>query len=120
MAQRMLAYKTRWCGSELALVPPQGTSQSCSACGHRDPASRCSRDVFRCTACGFTEHADLNAANAILQRGLALRSWIGRVDVPTPEDTRPGSACGALCLKHGVEPGNEGRETGRPVLQGGE
>lgn len=109
MAERMLAYKTRWYGSELVHVPPHGTSQTCSACGHRDPASRCSRGVFRCVACGFTGHADLNAANVILWRGLALRQ-------PTPEDTGPGSACGALCDEHGVEPGNESREAGRPVL----
>jgi putative transposase len=61
--RRQLAYKTPRFGSELRLVPPAFTSQTCSACGHRDPGSRpgCGR-VFACTACGHQVHADLNAA----------------------------------------------------------
>jgi putative transposase len=61
--RRQLAYKTRRFGSELRLVTPAGTSQTCRACGHRDPASRpgCGR-VFACTACGYQAHADANAA----------------------------------------------------------
>ena len=107
----MLGYKCIWYGSELLRVPPMGTSQECSECGRIDAASRVSRDVFRCTACGHTEHADLNAAKTIRTRGLRL---------PTPEDTYSESACGALCAKQGVESGNVGRETGSPALQGGE
>ena len=38
------------------------TSQRCSACGQVDRDSRESQAVFRCTACGFACHADLNAA----------------------------------------------------------
>jgi putative transposase len=43
-------------------INPAFTSQRCSACGqvHRD--SRESQAVFRCTACGFTGNADVNAA----------------------------------------------------------
>jgi len=43
-------------------VTPQFTSQRCSACGHVDPESRESQACFRCTACGFACHADVNAA----------------------------------------------------------
>ena len=43
-------------------VRPAFTSQRCSACGHVDPKSRESQAVFRCTACGFVGHADVNAA----------------------------------------------------------
>jgi len=43
-------------------IKPRFTSQRCSACGHVDPKSRESQAVFRCTACGFADHADLNAA----------------------------------------------------------
>jgi len=67
--------------------------------------------VFRCTACGHTEHADLNAAKTIRNRGLLLLA---------PEDTCSGSACGALSLKDGIEAGNEGREAGSPAIHGGE
>src|SRR6266568_3837320 len=38
------------------------TSQRCSACGQADRGSRESQARFRCTACGFACHADVNAA----------------------------------------------------------
>ncbi len=43
-------------------VKPHYTSQRCSACGQPDRGSRQSQAVFRCTACGFAGHADVNAA----------------------------------------------------------
>jgi putative transposase len=75
--QRQLAYKAPSFGSELRLVRPAFTSQTCSACGVRDPKSRpgCGR-AFVCTACGHVEHADLNAARNIynLAAGQAVSS----------------------------------------------
>jgi putative transposase len=38
--RRQLAYKAPRFGSQLRLVPAAGTSQTCAACGHRDPTSR--------------------------------------------------------------------------------
>ena len=70
MTVTMLGYKCVWHGSERLKVPPVGTSQECSACGCIDAASRVSRDVFRCTSCGHTEHADSNASKTIRNRGL--------------------------------------------------
>ena len=46
-------------------ITPHYTSQCCSACGQVDPESRESQAVFRCTACGFACHADVNAARNI-------------------------------------------------------
>ena len=43
-------------------IRPALTSQRCSACGKVDRDSRESQAVFRCTACGFAGHADVNAA----------------------------------------------------------
>ena len=75
--QRQLAYKAPRFGSELRLVRPAFTSQTCSACGLRDPKSRpgCGR-LFACTVCGHVEHADLNAARNIhnLAAGQAVHS----------------------------------------------
>jgi putative transposase len=75
--QRQLAYKTPRFGSELRFVRPAFTSQTCSACSLRDPESRpgCGR-MFACTACGYAEHADLNAARNIhdLAAGQAVHS----------------------------------------------
>ena len=46
-------------------INPAFTSQRCSACGQVDPKSRESQAVFRCTACGYACHADVNAARNI-------------------------------------------------------
>jgi len=46
-------------------ISPAFTSQRCSACGQVDRDSRQSQAVFRCTACGFACHADVNAARNI-------------------------------------------------------
>ena len=75
----MLGYKGVWYGAELRRVPPMGTSQQCSGCGHN--------------------------------RGLLS---------PTPEDPYSESACGALCARQGVEPGNEGRKAGSLAMHGEE
>jgi putative transposase len=85
--QRQLAYKAPRFGSELRLVRPAFTSQTCSACGLRDPESRpgCGR-LFACTACGHVEHADLNAARNIhiLAAGQAVHSTRSHFRVARP------------------------------------
>jgi putative transposase len=56
-------------------IKPAFTSQRCSACGQVDGKSRESQAVFRCTACGYACHADVNAArniaagHAVIARG---------------------------------------------------
>lgn len=71
--RRQLDYKCPKYGSLLVAVPPAGTSQTCPACGVRDPASRpgCGRS-FACVQCGHTAHADAVAARNILDRAIAL------------------------------------------------
>jgi putative transposase len=71
---RMLAYEAEDAGRELRVVPPHFTSQRCSRCEHVDEASRRSQAVFRCTACGYQAHADLNAACNVLWAGRAQRA----------------------------------------------
>jgi len=46
-------------------IKPHHTSRRCSACGQVDRRSRESQAVFRCTACGYACHADVNAAQNI-------------------------------------------------------
>jgi putative transposase len=67
--RRQLAYKAPRFGSELRVVPAPGTSQTCSACGRRDPPARpgCGR-VLACTTCGHQAHADHNASVVIEAR----------------------------------------------------
>lgn len=97
----MLGYKTRWYGSRLVAVPPMYSSQECSACGHINPHNRTSQDAFKCVSCGHAEHADWNASKVICGRAVAIVD-----EETTPEDTCPGSACGALSAKEGIEAGN--------------
>jgi putative transposase len=89
--RRQLAYKVVRFGSELRLVPPVGTSQTCSACGVRDPGSRpgCGR-VFACSACGLQMHADRNAAKNIeaLAAGWAVDSTRSHLLVARPVRSR--------------------------------
>ena len=79
--RRQLAYKARRFGSELRVVPAHGTSQTCSACGARDPGNRpgCGR-VFADPTCGHQAHADHNASAVIgpVPAGLAARSPTAR------------------------------------------
>ncbi len=67
-----LRYKLAWSGGRLVEVPAAYSSQTCSACGHADSASRRSQSVFRCVSCGFEGHADVNAA--LVLRSRASRS----------------------------------------------
>lgn len=51
-------------------VPAAYTSQQCPRCGTTDAANRESQAVFACIECGYTHHADTNAAVNILSRAL--------------------------------------------------
>lgn len=48
------------------------TSQICNSCGHSDRNNRLSQDKFSCIKCSHTDHADVNAAKNILNRGFSL------------------------------------------------
>ncbi|MET8384074.1 transposase [Streptosporangium canum] len=63
--------RARYTGTHVISVNPAYTSQRCSVCTAVDRKSRESQAVFRCTSCGHTEHADVNAAKNILTAGRA-------------------------------------------------
>lgn len=71
----LLRYKLETTGGQLIEVPAHYSSQTCPACGVVDAASR-SGERFHCVACGYTAHADLNAATVLLSRG--TRGGAGR------------------------------------------
>ena len=89
--RRQLAYKTERYGSQLRLVRPAFTSQTCSACGHRDHESRpgCGR-LFACIVCGYQAHADYNAARNIerIAAGQAVDSTRSHPRVARPARSR--------------------------------
>ncbi|MFE1594957.1 RNA-guided endonuclease InsQ/TnpB family protein [Nocardia sp. NPDC058705] len=62
----------RYTGTTIVKVSAAYTSQRCSVCRMVDPESRESQAVFRCTTCGFTDNADVNAAKNILADGLSV------------------------------------------------
>lgn len=68
----MLEYKLEAAGGRLIYVPAAFTSQTCSACGVVDRASRKSQATFACVHCGHEAHADTNAALEIRRRSTAL------------------------------------------------
>ncbi|MEQ4302206.1 transposase [Plantactinospora sp. B6F1] len=67
---RFVAYKAARAGVAVAHIDPAYTSQACSTCGHIARANRPNQSTFRCTSCGFAEHADVNAARNIAARGV--------------------------------------------------
>jgi putative transposase len=69
---RYIGYKAEEAGRHVIAVNPRHTSQTCHHCGHVDAESRHATE-FRCTSCGFSDHADVNAARNILRAGLAHR-----------------------------------------------
>jgi transposase len=58
-------------------IDPAYTSQTCYSCGYCAAESRESQAVFRCRACGHTDHADVNAARNIAA-GRAVTARGGR------------------------------------------
>ncbi|MFD4428932.1 RNA-guided endonuclease InsQ/TnpB family protein [Nocardia sp. NPDC058497] len=72
MFESALVGIARYTGTTIVKVPAAYTSQRCSACRTVDPESRESQAVFRCTTCGHTENADVNAAKNILADGLSV------------------------------------------------
>jgi len=67
----ILTAKAEEAGRHVIEVDPRHTSTTCSSCGHINPSNRVSQAVFRCLACGYEAHADVNAACNILRAGLA-------------------------------------------------
>jgi putative transposase len=68
--ERQLSYKALWSGRALWKVPAKNSSRQCSNCGHTGKENRESQAVFACQACGFEQHADINAACVVLDRAL--------------------------------------------------
>lgn len=81
---RRLEDKAAASGVTVLYVDPRYTSQQCRHCGHTATENRESQAVFRCVRCCHTNHADINAAQNIVARGLS--------PAPTPG--------------HGAGPGN--------------
>ncbi|WP_048707730.1 RNA-guided endonuclease InsQ/TnpB family protein [Microvirga massiliensis] len=112
MIRRFTKYKAVWLGGECIEVPAGYTSQRCSECGKhpKDDAStkhlehgRVSRDRFACPLCGYTAHADVNAARNIL--ALGRQHWAAQDFA----DGRSVPACGGLRARRADQAGAKDR-----------
>jgi putative transposase len=88
-------------------INPAYTSQICHACGHRAAENRERQAVFRCRACGHTDHADVNAA-----KNIAAGRAVTCPPRPTDPDRPP--ARGAL-----QPPGGATNREPQPILTSG-
>lgn len=68
---QLLAIKAEWAGRKFVAVNSAYTSQTCSACGHRQKIPLSER-IFKCPCCSLEIDRDYNAALNIL--GLGLQS----------------------------------------------
>ena len=59
---KVVTSETKKQGIRIYAVWPQGSSQTCAACGYRHRDNRKSQAEFRCLACGHEANADTNAA----------------------------------------------------------
>jgi IS605 OrfB family transposase len=68
-----ITYKAEERGNYVEGVDPRHTSQTCHRCSFQSRYNRRSRVEFRCRACGYRLHADLNGARNIATKLLAGR-----------------------------------------------
>jgi len=66
--EQFLRYKAEALGKSVVMIDPRYTSQKCSNCGHIYRGNR-EGHSFHCVKCGFSLHADLNAARNIAVLG---------------------------------------------------
>ena len=75
----VMASEARKSSIAVYAVWPQGSSQTCSACGYRHRNNRESQAAFRCLSCGYAQNADVNAARILRNRAYhVVCSIVGR------------------------------------------
>jgi putative transposase len=76
--RQYVTYKAVLTGVPVILVDPRHTSQACNVCGHIAKANRQSQNHFSCHRCGYTTHADFNAAQNIRNRAAVNRPTVAQ------------------------------------------
>jgi len=83
--RKFLEYKGEMAGIVIQSVNPRNTSGTCSKCGHLEDNQRKGLG-FRCKACGFQLHSDLNASRNIANLLRLSRQDLERLG---PQSTAP-------------------------------
>ncbi|MDI9915727.1 transposase [Rhodococcus sp. IEGM 1379] len=79
--RNFVTYKAEMAGVPAAVINPRNTSRTCSRCRFCDAKNRRSQAVFECQECGWTAHADHNAARNIAALGHE-NYWAAQSTVP--------------------------------------
>ena len=82
--EEFLKYKSEAHDCFIAYVDARYTSQKCSHCGHIDRSNRKNQTQFKCTRCGYTLNADLNASFNIRNNYLDSIGHPSRASVNRP------------------------------------
>ena len=92
VTQTTLANAMEVAGCLVLKLPAMDSSRTDAACGHVDAENRKGK-LFRCTACGRVDDADVNAARVMRQRALKwlARPSFGQVWPATSVSTTPGA-----------------------------
>jgi len=72
MFELFLKYKAHKADKAVFKILANFTSQECADCGHTHPDNRKTQSEFKCRCCGYSEHADRNAARVIKKRAINL------------------------------------------------
>ncbi|MEZ0367813.1 MAG: RNA-guided endonuclease InsQ/TnpB family protein [Candidatus Sericytochromatia bacterium] len=87
--QGFVKYKAQAAGIHVVEVDPRYTSQKCCQCQYVSRSNRPEQAVFKCRQCGFSCHADYNAAlniraNYLKSQGLPVNQPIVAIQGITP------------------------------------
>jgi len=74
--QKFIFYKAEALGKTVVFVDARYTSQKCNCCGYVSKTNR-NKNKFTCIKCGYSEHADVNAAKNI-KDNYKLSTQVGR------------------------------------------
>jgi IS605 OrfB family transposase len=76
--RQYVTYKAALAGVLVILIDPKHTSQQCNVCGHSAKVNRQTQNRFSCYRCGYTTHADFNAAQNISNRAAVNRPMVAQ------------------------------------------
>ena len=76
--REFIEYKAKLYGINVFVIDPKYTSQQCRRCGNISKSNRKSQSIFKCTACGFTDNADINASHNIASRAVSFGSKVNQ------------------------------------------
>jgi len=95
-----IEYKAKLAGVKVVAVDPRYTSQACSRCGYISKSNRLNQSTFSCKSCGFSCHADYNAAINISRRAIVNLPHAVRVEAKAPKQLLLfGVNCGGVQLQ---------------------